>query len=75
MAGKHDGIASRQTGAAQVDVRQKLERAGTAPHLSCAVCRSELEELSAMKAEADDEVVYFCDLHCFGEWEHARAGR
>ncbi|HUO82193.1 MAG TPA: hypothetical protein VM616_04975 [Gammaproteobacteria bacterium] len=68
--------AARQTeGAVPPDVRQRKERPNGAPQLNCAVCNNELEELGAMKAEAEDQVMYFCDLQCFGEWEHARAGR
>ena len=79
MAGSNErngnGIARRIEGADQADVQQRKDRPRGAPHLSCAVCNSELEELGAMKAEAEDQVMYFCDLECFGEWEHARAVR
>jgi len=72
---KGNGIARRTEGADQADVQQRKDRPRGTPHLSCAVCASELEELGAMKAEAKDEVIYFCDLECFGDWEQARAGR
>lgn len=79
MAGSNErngnGIARRIEGADQADVQQRKDRPRGAPQLNCAVCDSELEELGAMKAEAEDQVMYFCDLECFGEWEHARTGR
>lgn len=68
-----NGSAQEKEGSSQVDVLQRQTRPKAAPR--CGVCQTELDELKAMKSEAQDDLIYFCDLQCFGEWEHARAGR
>ncbi|CAN5227194.1 hypothetical protein BH24PSE2_BH24PSE2_17620 [soil metagenome] len=62
-------------GSSQVDVRQKRERPARPPQVRCGVCSKELDELKAMKSETQEDVTFFCDLQCFGEWERERSDR
>ncbi|MBA3564162.1 MAG: hypothetical protein H0W33_09185 [Gammaproteobacteria bacterium] len=77
MDGRRQGAdtAPDEKGSSQVDVRQKQGRPAETPKVSCGVCNRELDELEAMKSEAQDEVTFFCDLECFGKGEHARSSR
>lgn len=44
------------------------QRPDQPPRLHCEVCLKEIPASEAKSAEAEDYVLYFCGLDCYGRW-------
>lgn len=50
------------------------ERSVQVEQVPCAVCLREVPRDAAQVAEAEDYVMYFCGIDCYGKWKNREGG-